>query len=293
MLYFALFLLGGIASYVVFVPSAHTSISSSAEYNVKDVKGSSLHDENLFAQSAPQEPIFESDLLQNENIKLTKENINLLLKVEHLQEQLDQTNIKINDVLNSDFENYKNYKNDEDLEYSQQYSLLKQEIEDERHKNKLLEKELAELNPNRVSSQQVQSLFPEEYRGLFNTIHAKTREDILDFNQQPQDLDWGYQTEQAILNIITVSQYNSKVKLVSVNCKIKRCEILLAETTTSKMLATQGYTTEEINKYMFDPDNQYAIKVLTEINQNELIKLRKESVYSANNSTFAILANTP
>jgi len=96
-------------------------------------------------------------------------------------------------------------------------------------KTRSLEKMLGEHYQSEITNEQLQLLTPTEFDNLIIGHTGKARDDIHDFHQADEDLDWGYSMSQKISDFISTHEKGFAIEMVSIICKDSSCELLLKE----------------------------------------------------------------
>lgn len=116
--------------------------------------------------------------------------------------------------------------------------------------NRQLKSEIAELSPNRISDTDLHGILPEKYDGMLTRMDQQQKQDLLDFNNQPEDEYWGAETKLKLLDFINLHPQGSQVDVSQLECKQDQCILLLEDKESSKMLREnmreQGFSSEEI-----------------------------------------------
>lgn len=113
---------------------------------------------------------------------------------------------------------------------------LKAEIQQLKQKyqtinNKLMEvtMEKEALDESSISDVQMLDLKNDEFSQFRRQYKGKQRDDLYDFHQQEDDLDWGYRMSIHISDFIQTHHNSNLVALEGVTCKIDSCELLVSE----------------------------------------------------------------
>lgn len=113
------------------------------------------------------------------------------------------------------------------------YSQLKKEFSHLQKKVSSLNRIVGELDESEVTDKQLMTFVPKSYENLIINYRGHTRDEIFNFHNQPEDLDWGYELSHHINSFITGHAYSFGVEINSVTCKYPNCEILIEEKESS------------------------------------------------------------
>jgi len=92
-----------------------------------------------------------------------------------------------------------------------------------------LQHQLGELDGSKATDDEMEALVPEPFKSFLSSFRGETRNDIFDFHNKEDDLDWGYDKKNNISDYIQTHYEGTNVELVSVICKQPRCEVLVTE----------------------------------------------------------------
>jgi len=106
---------------------------------------------------------------------------------------------------------------------------LKDKYDQSRNKVSSLENKLNEFDGSEATDDEMEALVPEPFKFFLSSFRGKTRNDIYDFHKEDDDLDWGYDKKNNILDYVITHYEGTNVDLISVTCKQPRCEILVTE----------------------------------------------------------------
>ncbi|MCJ8318045.1 MAG: hypothetical protein MJK12_00320 [Colwellia sp.] len=108
---------------------------------------------------------------------------------------------------------------------------LEWQLKYQRTKNKLMEVTLEKesLDGSSITDQQMVSLRDDDFAQFRRQYKGKQRDDLYEFHQQEDDLNWGYQMNVRISDFIQTHYNSDLVVLESVLCKIDSCELLVSE----------------------------------------------------------------
>jgi hypothetical protein len=125
---------------------------------------------------------------------------------------------------------------DNDEVLTQQYLDLKtehQQLKDNYKKSKRkvssLKYQLSEFDGSEATDEEMEKLAPEPFNLFLSAFRGKTRNNIYDFHQKEDDLDWGYNMQNNISDFVLTHYDGMNLDLISVICKQPYCEILVTE----------------------------------------------------------------
>jgi len=98
-------------------------------------------------------------------------------------------------------------------------------------KNKVsaLQRQLDELDPSDITSKQMEDLVVAPFKDHIASYTGAMRNQIYNFHQAEDDLDWGYTMQNNISDFVLTHYNSSEINLVSVVCKLQSCELLVIE----------------------------------------------------------------
>jgi len=94
-------------------------------------------------------------------------------------------------------------------------------------KIKKLEQKLSLQYQSDITDEQLENIVPEQIYPIVTSYTGKVREEIHNFHQDEEDIAWGFNINQLFTDFIATHELESSVKLISIICKISRCEILV------------------------------------------------------------------
>ncbi len=163
----------------------------------------------------------------------------------------------------------------------------KQKLSAALDRNKLLEDKLIQYEPDLVradetiSDEQLAEVFAELPDSFyFKGIPASRREVIVDYHQQPEDLDEGYALQQKISDFIHTHPRAPEVTLTSLTCKQTQCELYIEEKVTRKNLLDQGYKKEEIMEIQRTQDSAQKT-IINDLRKHSTIVVRSKAHLSS------------
>lgn len=92
-----------------------------------------------------------------------------------------------------------------------------------------LQNQLGELDGSDATDEEMENLVPEPFKSYLSSFRGKTRNDIFDFHNKEDDLDWGYDIKNSISDFVLTHYDGTAIELISVICKQPYCEILVIE----------------------------------------------------------------
>lgn len=139
---------------------------------------------------------------------------------------------------------------------------LNEKLHQFKAENLQLKQQLKILQPSPVSNEDIKALFPEEIGEQLSYTQGEMREDIFEYHQLAEDLDWGYIKQQEIYNFIISHPNSNLIKITSLSCKIDTCELILEEKNNLERLNQLNLTPDEIEEII--ATEQPAYKSITE-----------------------------
>jgi len=85
------------------------------------------------------------------------------------------------------------------------------------------------LDESDITDQQMMTLKDDEFSKFRREQLGKQRDELYEFHQQDEDLNWGYQMNTQLSDFIQTHYNSNLVVLKGVTCKIDTCELLIAE----------------------------------------------------------------
>jgi hypothetical protein len=140
------------------------------------------------------------------------------------QVQLQVTNNKTLTTVDND-----EMLNQQHLDLIAEHQLLKDKYKKSKNKVLSLKHQLSEFDGSEASDEEMEALAPEPFNLFLSAFRGKTRNDIYDFHQKEDDVDWGYNMKNNISDFILTHYNGMNVHLISVTCKQPQCEILVTE----------------------------------------------------------------
>lgn len=98
-------------------------------------------------------------------------------------------------------------------------------------KNKVasLQQELDELDNSDITTKQMEALVVAPFKNNIASFTGAQRNDIYNFHQEKDDLDWGYNMQNHISDFILTHYNANEISLISVICKHQQCELLVIQ----------------------------------------------------------------
>ena len=113
------------------------------------------------------------------------------------------------------------------LEYK--YEQLKNSHQNSKNKIASLERQLGELDKSDISTEQMEALVVAPFKGYMGNFTGAKRDEIYDFHQEVDDVDWGYNMQNYISDFIVTHNNSNEITLVSALCKQQKCELLVLQ----------------------------------------------------------------
>jgi len=85
------------------------------------------------------------------------------------------------------------------------------------------------LDESDVTDQQMMNLKDDDFSEFRREQLGKNRDELYEFHQQDEDLNWGYQMNTQLSDFIQTHYNSNLVALKGVTCKVDTCELLIAE----------------------------------------------------------------
>ena len=136
-----------------------------------------------------------------------------------------KTNELINPLINSASDTHTGKNNDDKLSYQ----ALEQKYRQLLHENMLFEQQLASLEQTTITNEQMAALVDNNFSNTLKYLHGKLRNDVYNFHQRDEDLDWGYIMSNNIINFISTHYQGVDIEIDSIRCKHPHCELRLIE----------------------------------------------------------------
>jgi hypothetical protein len=98
-------------------------------------------------------------------------------------------------------------------------------------KNKVasLQRKLDQFDDSDITTEQMEALVVEPFKSHIGNFTGAERNDIYNFHQAEEDLDWGYNMQNYISDFILTHYNVNEINLVSVICKQQKCELLIIQ----------------------------------------------------------------
>lgn len=123
--------------------------------------------------------------------------------------------------------------------------------------NMQLKQQLKALQPSTVSNEDIKALFPGKIGEQLSYSQTNMREEIYEYHQLEEDLDWGYIKQQEIYDFIIAQPNSSAVTITALSCKIDTCELILEENSNLDTLQQSNLTQDEITKIIQTQEPAY------------------------------------
>jgi hypothetical protein len=115
------------------------------------------------------------------------------------------------------------------LDLRAEHQQLKDKYKKSKRKVSSLKYQLSEFDGSVATDEEMEKLAPEPFNLFLSAFRGKTRNDIYDFHQKEDDVDWGYNMQNNISDFVQTHYDGMNVDLISVICKQPYCEILVTE----------------------------------------------------------------
>jgi hypothetical protein len=125
----------------------------------------------------------------------------------------------------------------------------------------------------RDTYESLETIVPEAFKHSIARLPEKRKQEIVDFHEQQEVSDWGYNMQQALTDFVTGHTLAEYVTLDSVICKLDACEMSLSETINKQVLAEQGLSREEIQHISQSETPKYR-QILDDIKASSVLNLR-------------------
>jgi uncharacterized membrane-anchored protein YhcB (DUF1043 family) len=130
-------------------------------------------------------------------------------------ESIENTNTSLSNTSNQELED--------------KYQQLSEDHQVAKNKVSALQRQLDELDPSDITSNQMEDLVAAPFKDQVASYTGSMRDQIYNFHQAEDDLDWGYTMQNYISDFILTHYNSSEINLVSVVCKLQNCELLVIE----------------------------------------------------------------
>ena len=115
------------------------------------------------------------------------------------------------------------------LDLRAEHQQLKDKYKKSKRKVSSLKYQLSEFDGSVATDEEMEKLASEPFNLFLSAFRGKTRNDIYDFHQKEDDVDWGYNMQNNISDFVQTHYDGMNVDLISVICKQPYCEILVTE----------------------------------------------------------------
>ena len=109
------------------------------------------------------------------------------------------------------------------------YFSLQKKYHKSQRKVASLQHQLGELDGSKATDNEMEAFAPEPFKSFLSSFRGKTRNNIFDFHNNEDDLDWGYDIKNSISDFVLTHYDGTSIELISVICKQPYCEILVIE----------------------------------------------------------------
>jgi hypothetical protein len=117
--------------------------------------------------------------------------------------------------------------NEQTLAYK--YEQLKSAQLASENKIAALKRQLDEWDDSDITIEQMEALVVAPFKGYMTNFTGSKRDEIYDFHQAEDDVDWGYNMQNYISDFIVTHNNSNEITLVSALCKQQKCELLVLQ----------------------------------------------------------------
>lgn len=287
------FLIGFGASYFVFGTNNEKAVTSLELVQIEPVDNNQTRQADDSSYTAAKK--YASNTATSKPQKSIQQ---LQLKIETLQEQVASLKQKL--VAREEHEQNKNtfaqqsnpLEQDSDKRTREQ--ALKKRLRELQAENNRLKENLSELQPQRISYEQLIAAVsvPKQFEERFKRLKGKMREEIYDFHQKEEDLNWGADKQLAISDFIQTHENGSKVTIASLICKINTCELMLEETTNLRTLIEEGMPPKEAIDLLRSREPFFR-QILRDLAADKSLNLRQRLGSASIDKIYAYLIEKP
>lgn len=283
------FLIGFGASYFVFGTNNEKAVTSLELVQIEPVDNNQTRQADDSSYTAAKK--YASNTATSKPQKSVQQ---LQLKIETLQEQVESLKQKL--IAREDFRENKNTlaQQSNQLEpgsdKNSRVEALTNRVRKLLTENKRLKENLSELQPQRISDEQLIAAVsvPKQFEQRFKRLKGKMREEIYDFHQKEEDPNWGADKQLAISDFIHAHEHGPEVNIVSIICKIDTCELMLEEKTNLKTLMEEGMSHKEAVE-LLKSRTPFFRQILRDMNRNDSLNLSPAIGSSTIDTTYVYL----
>ena len=146
------------------------------------------------------------------------------LQLDQARAELEQARLEIDELKRGSLEMAEKVNHQ-----SRRAEELKQELQVKKQEYARVLHQLGQEAESKITNEQMQSLVDEPFSAFLTGFRGEARDQVYDFFQQPEDLDWGYQMQMKIGDFIQTHPLQASVELVGITCKINQCEFRVIE----------------------------------------------------------------
>lgn len=117
--------------------------------------------------------------------------------------------------------------NEQTLAYK--YEQLKSAQLASENKIAALKRQLGEWDDSDITIEQMEALVVAPFKGYMTNFTGSKRDEIYDFHQAEDDVDWGYNMQNYISDFIVTHDNSHEITLISALCKQQKCELLVLQ----------------------------------------------------------------
>ncbi|MFT5634747.1 MAG: hypothetical protein ACI89T_000174 [Cognaticolwellia sp.] len=116
-------------------------------------------------------------------------------------------------------------------ELEKKYQQLSKVQQASENKIASLKQILTEMDESEISTTQMEDLVEAPFKDLVANFTGANKDEIYNFHQTEEDLDWGYNMQNYLSDFILTHYNADEINLVSVLCKQQKCELLIIQHT--------------------------------------------------------------
>lgn len=109
------------------------------------------------------------------------------------------------------------------------YEQLKSAHQASENKIAALKRQLGEWDESGITIEQMEALVVAPFNAYMGNFTGSKRDEIYDFHQAEDDIDWGYNMQNYISDFIVTHDNSNDITLVSALCKQQKCELLVLQ----------------------------------------------------------------
>ena len=109
------------------------------------------------------------------------------------------------------------------------YQMLNSTHQSSLRKVASLQRKLNQFDESDITTEQMEALVVEPFKSHIGNFTSAERNDIYNFHQAEEDLDWGYNMQNYLSDFILTHYNVNEINLVSVICKQQKCELLIIQ----------------------------------------------------------------